>query len=56
MKKTKTFTIENEVQARLEKLTKYFISIGLPFNYSRCLEYLINNEYIELVRNGKIKE
>lgn len=49
MKIIKSFTFTEEVIKKLDTILDYYINnLGLPFNYSTALEYIINNEYIDI--------
>ena len=54
MKIIKSFTLTDDVIKKLDFILDFYINnLGLPFNYSTALEYIINNEYIDIKRNEK---
>ena len=56
MKIIKSFTLTDDVIKKLDVILDYYINnLGLPFNYSTALEYIINNEYTDIQAN-KIKK
>lgn len=54
MKVNKTYSMSPEIVEKLDKILDFYKNnLGLPFNCSTALEYIINNEYIDIIRNEK---